>query len=85
MQAQHLLEPQENEDHVSLWREGGGWFTITCDGQTVQLSPQGAEEVALSILKSIQWEGFFSRLTGRELHDMVRRMDAQQIEERIAK
>jgi hypothetical protein len=84
MKAQHLLEPQENEDHVSLWREGGGWFSIVCDGQTVQLSPEGAEEVAMAILKNIQFEGLFSKLTGRDLHDMVRMMDSKDLE-RIAK
>lgn len=61
MTAQHLIQTDENDEEISVWREANGRFTISDkykgNPQTVELSPDLAEEIANAILKSILVNG----------------------------
>ena len=59
MTAQHLIQADENDESISVWREGYGYFSITdkLTGKVVELSPDLAEEIANAILKSILVNG----------------------------
>ena len=59
MTAQHLIQADENNEEISVWREGYGYFSITdkFTGKVVELSPDLAEEIANAILKSILVNG----------------------------
>jgi len=65
MTAQHLIQADENDECISVWREANGSFTIQdrfnenggLAMPQVEISADLAEEIANAILKSILVNG----------------------------